>query len=116
MGVRGHDLRHAKRTDANHSRVRDGLRAAGFDVLDLSGAGSGVPDLLVRIGAGKSHFVEVKDGDKPKSAQALTAAEEKWWQFAHADTSIVTSLEEALEEVRHAKARWMALCLAAMTK
>lgn len=109
-------MRHAKRTDANHSLVRDGLRRAGFDVLDLSAAGSGVPDLLVRIGVGKSHFLEVKDGDKPKSAQALTAAEERWWSFAHCDTSIVASLEEAIEEVTWAKARWKALCLGAMAK
>jgi hypothetical protein len=108
--------RYARKTDFNHALVRDGLRRAGFDVLDLSGAGGGVPDLLVRVGVGKSHFVEVKDGDKPKSAQALTAAQEAWWKFAHCDTSIVTSLEEALEEVRHAKARWMALCLGVMSK
>jgi hypothetical protein len=103
--------RYARKTDANHTLVRDGLRGAGFDVLDLSGAGGGVPDLLVRIGVGKSHFIEVKDGDKPKSAQALTKAQEEWWRFANCDTSIVTSLEEAIEEVKWAKARWAALCL-----
>jgi hypothetical protein len=106
--------RYARKTDANHTLVRDGLRRAGFDVLDLSGAGGGVPDLLVRIGVGKSHHIEVKDGDKPKSAQALTAAQEEWMKFAHTDTSIVTNLEEAIEAVTWAKARWRALCLSAM--
>jgi hypothetical protein len=105
--------RYARRTDENHALVRDGLRRAGFDVLDLSGAGAGVPDLLVRIGVGKSHHIEVKDGDKPKSAQALTKAQEDWWKFAHCDTSIVTSLEEAIEACTWAKARWTAMVLAA---
>jgi hypothetical protein len=106
--------RYARKTDENHALVRDGLRRAGFDVLDLSGAGGGVPDLLVRVGVGKSHFVEVKDGDKPKSAQALTKAQEEWHRFNHCDTSVVASLEEAIEAVTWAKARWTALCMGAM--
>jgi hypothetical protein len=109
-------LRHAKRLDANHMEIVNGLKAAGWRVLDMAKAGQGCPDIFVSIGVGKAHGLELKDGDKPKSAQALTAAEERWWSFCHADTSIVTSLEEAIEEVTHAKARWMALCLAAMSK
>jgi hypothetical protein len=107
-------VRHARRTDDNHAEVRDGLRDAGWDVLDMSGAGQGVPDLFVKIGVGKAHALEVKDGDKPKSAQKLTAAEEKWWSFCHCDTSVVASLGEAIEACVWAKARWAALCMGAM--
>jgi hypothetical protein len=107
-------VRHAKRTDANHLTVIQGLRAAGWDVLDTHAAGYGIPDAFVRVGVGKSHGLEIKDGDKPKSAQALTAAEEKWWSFCHCDTSVVASLEEAIEAATWAKARWAALCLGAI--
>lgn len=38
--------RYAKKTDANHADIRDGLKALGWEVLDTSGIGQGVPDLL----------------------------------------------------------------------
>jgi hypothetical protein len=33
--------------DANHTTIRDGLRALGHFVVDLAGVGDGVPDLCV---------------------------------------------------------------------
>lgn len=87
---------YAKRTDRNHQEIRDGLRGLGWDVLDLSDAGVGVPDLCVRA---KDHgiptFFEVKDGKKPPSARKLTEAEEKWQRYCGSITYTVTSLEEA---------------------
>jgi len=91
-------VRYAKRTDANHAEIRDGLRAMGFDVLDLSDVGGGVPDLCVRAqDHGLPVFLEVKDGKKPPSARELTDAEKKWLQYCGAITHTVTSLEDALE-------------------
>ena len=52
-------MRYAKRTDTNHAEVRDNLRALGFDVIDLSKAGQGVPDLLVSRNK-RGVLVEVK--------------------------------------------------------
>lgn len=87
--------RYAKKVDANHAEIRDGLRALGHEVLDLSAAGQGIPDLAVKIGPGMLHFLEVKDGDKPLSKQALTPQQELWHSFAWRITSKVRNLEEA---------------------
>ena len=97
--------RHAKRTDANHAHIREGLRKQGWQVLDLSAAGCGVPDLAVALAPGTPWFLEVKDGDKPLSAQKLTAAQEVWHSFAWGVTSKCTSLEQALEALTWAKQR-----------
>jgi hypothetical protein len=96
-------MRHARRTDANHAEIRDGLRAAGYPVLDLSGCGLGVPDLSVLVGERKSIFLEVKDGAKPASAQKLTDAEETWFKFNGHNSRVVTSLEMALQVVKEAE-------------
>lgn len=90
-----------RRTDRNHSEIRDGLRSDGWDVLDLSGVGGGVPDLCVRDPEGRMPlFLEVKDGDKPPSARELTKAEVQWQRFCGAITVTVLSLDEAKEECR----------------
>ena len=68
-------VRHAKRTDANHSAIRDGLRQIGYNVTDTSHIGNGYPDLTVKIGCKLPILLEVKDPAKPKSAQALTEKE-----------------------------------------
>lgn len=40
-------MRYASRTDNTHSTIREGLRAAGFSVRDMSSVGRDFPDLLV---------------------------------------------------------------------
>jgi hypothetical protein len=97
--------RYARRTDANHAHIRDGLRALGWDVGDLSAAGEGVADLVVAIAPGMPHFLELKDGSKKLSAQKLTAAQEQWHRYAWRITSKVSSLEEAVKALEWAKER-----------
>ena len=97
--------RYAKRTDANHAAIRDGLRGLGYGVDDLSASGGGVPDLVVAIAPGRPHFLEVKDGAKPLSAQKLTKAQEVWHSYAWQITSKVRSLEEAVAALEWAKGR-----------
>lgn len=92
-------MRFARRTDANHAEIRDGLRAAGFPVLDLSGAGHGVPDLSVLAAPGKVVFLEVKTSEKEK----LTKAEAEWFKFAGNVSAVVWSLEQALQVVRESQ-------------
>lgn len=95
-------MRYAKKTDRNHSEIRDGLRKDGWAVYDLSDRGKGVPDLAVLLLDGRSLFLEVKDGLKPKSEQKLTSAQTEWWMFFGYMTEKVTSLDEAREAVmRH---------------
>ena len=70
--------RYAKRVDANHSEVvaefKELLPEAS--VFDLSGAGRGIPDILVGLN-GFNYLFEIKDGSKPPSARKLTKAQQE---------------------------------------
>ncbi len=98
-------MRHARRTDANHAEIRDGLRALGYDVLDLSDVGGGIPDLCVNRKDFRlpPFFFEVKDGKKPPSQRRLTTAESKWMEYCGGITFVVTSLEEAIKVLTEEK-------------
>src|SRR6185295_20190544 len=69
-GDRGR-MRRAAAVDANQPSVVDTLRRAGCVVECLHSVGGGVPDLLVGR-RGVVYLLEVKDGSKPPSKQALT--------------------------------------------
>jgi hypothetical protein len=99
-------VRHAKRVDANHSAIRDGLRDYGYEVHDLSAVGGGVPDLMVRIVNGRSLFLELKRPDIKKAEQALTKEQETWWYYNHEVTRIVQTLSEALRECEWVRKNW----------
>ena len=85
---------YARKTDRNHTEIRDGLRQCGYQVTDMSAIGKGIPDLLV----GKCRlrcWVEVKmPGEK------LTEAERVFFDHAPGCKIVVTSLEGALEQLR----------------
>lgn len=93
-------MTYAKRVDNNHAEVRDGLRAAGYNVLDLSKAGQGVPDVLAVAKCGASVFMEIKQvGCK------LTEAERVFHQTYTGLCYVVFSLEDALEKLEAIDAR-----------
>ena len=88
---------HCGRTDANHGDVVKALRQAGATVVSLASIGDGCPDLLVGYRA-ETLLIEVKDGSKPKSEQALTPDEENFrikWEGSIIYT--VNSIEQALK-------------------
>lgn len=90
----------AKKVDANHSQVICALRAAGAMVEDLSAVGKGVPDILVGIN-GKFALFEIKDGNKPKSAQKLTPAQVEWHKkWENFPVCLVDGPEAALSMLR----------------
>ena len=92
-------MRRAGRTDANQAAIVDALRKVGATVAITSGAGNGLPDLLVGW-RGETHLLEVKDGDKPPSAKRLTAAEKFFvdnWRGR--PVAIVESPEDALRAI-----------------
>jgi hypothetical protein len=94
-------VRRAAKRDDNHGEVVGAFRAVGCLVQDLAAVGEGCPDLLIGIPVARAlAFVEIKDGDKPPSARALTPAQQRW----HAEWNgypvhIVTTVDEALEIV-----------------
>ena len=93
-------MRYAKRTDRNHATVRDGLRARGYVVQDMSDRGYGVPDLGIQSPKGIKYpgcFLEVKDGDKPPSARELTPDQKRWLSLVPDRTFTVLNLDQALK-------------------
>lgn len=89
---------YARRTDANHSDIRDAFRKLGCTVLDMSGIGKGAPDACIGYG-GLSMLVEIKDGAKPPSGRKLTAAQVKFWETWTGGVRLVKSLEDVAETV-----------------
>jgi len=91
-------MRRRARVDANHKAVTAALRDCGWHVHDTSRLGGGFPDMVIAK-AGRLLMVEVKDGTKPPSAQALTEAEEDVrWHFYRkgVHVQVVTSIEQAV--------------------
>lgn len=84
------------RVDANQCAIVKAMRKQGAFVQMLSEVGHGVPDLLVGY-AGKTALVEVKDGSKPPSAQALTGDQLAWHGAWRGGTlAIVNDVDGAL--------------------
>lgn len=92
--------------DANHAVIRDGLRALGWSVLDLSGVGGGVPDLLVQIQPGRSLGIEVKNPEIKIALRAITQAQEQYWNYMWQSTRVVQTLKQAHDECLWAKDTW----------
>ena len=75
-------MRKYGKVDDNQNIIVRYLREVGAYVQSLAGVGNGCPDLLVGF-RGKTYLMEIKDGDKTESKQALTPEEIFWhrdWQ------------------------------------
>lgn len=91
-------MRYAARVDQNQEEIVKALRDAGASVQSLAAVGKGVPDLLVSIN-GLNLLMEVKDGNKPKSAQRLTEEQIKWHGAWQGQVCVVDSPEQALRMI-----------------
>lgn len=95
-------MRRAAKVDANQAEIVGVLRAHGFTVYPAHAVGGGFPDLVV--GWGKQTFlVEVKDGAKPPSKQALTPAQQDFARDWKGNFRVINSIDAALEWVREVK-------------
>lgn len=96
-------MRYAKRTDDNHGEVREGIRKAlrGCTVRDLSGAGEGIPDLMVGW-RGRNYLFEIKDPAKPPSKRKLTPAQEQFHGEWQGNCYVVHSATEAVASILYA--------------
>lgn len=87
------------RLDSNHSAVVEALaKLPGILLQSLAIVGAGCPDLLVGY-RGEWAVMEVKDGDKPPSARALTDPEKGWHKRARAagcEVVVADSPEDAV--------------------
>lgn len=91
--------KYAHKVDDNQSKIVEALRSVGATVQILSGVGRGCPDLLVGIFR-RNWLMEIKDGDKPRSAQALTAEEAIWHSEWKGQVAIVRNVDEALAAIK----------------
>jgi Holliday junction resolvase len=70
-------MRRAAKLDDNQRSIVQRLESHGAFVQSLASIGKGCPDLLVGY-RGAWNIIEIKDGAKPKSAQALSPDEIEW--------------------------------------
>jgi len=92
-------MRRAAKVDENQAEIVAALRKVGCTVQSLAAIGNGCPDLLVGV-AGKTLLMEVKDGKKVKSKQALTPDQLVWhgvWQGGA--LAVVDSIDSAIRMV-----------------
>lgn len=91
-------MRVRARKDANHAEIVKVIRDMGAQVIDMSNLGGGIPDLLV---AWKKKYclVEIKDGAKPPSKQALTEDEKIFHEKWGGELKIVNSVDSAIKLV-----------------
>lgn len=69
----------------------------GVKVEITSSLGNGFPDLVVGY-RGVTHLWELKDGNKPKSAQKLTPDEQNWIaRWTGKKVNIITNIDDAIQ-------------------
>jgi Holliday junction resolvase len=88
-------MRYGAKIDANQPEIVAALRKAGCTVQHLHAVGKGCPDLLCAV-QGETFLIEVKDGSKPPSKQALTSDQATWHKDWGAQVHVVNSVAGAL--------------------
>ncbi len=88
----------AKRIDQNQTEIIETLRLLGCSVANTSRMGMGFPDIVIGLN-GKNYLIEIKNGSKPPSAQALTSPEKRFHQFWRGQITVIKSTKEAIEFV-----------------
>lgn len=86
----------AAKIDANQTEIVKALRQIGCSVQSLASVGKGVPDLLAGF-RGFNFLIEVKDGNKPKSAQKLTPDQVEWHEKWQGKVFVVNSVDQAID-------------------
>jgi len=93
-------MRRSARIDANQNEIVRHLRKLGFSVAITSGIGKGFPDLVVANYA-RTVLVELKDGDKPPSDQALTLDETEFHAKWKGNLLVANKLDDILKYFKH---------------
>lgn len=94
--------RYAKRTDENHSHIRDELRRQGYEVFDFSAVGGGVADLAVKVSVTMSAWLEVKKDRKEKLTDKEVIFKMLWFDCYR----VVTTVDEAVAAIEQIKDRF----------
>lgn len=91
-------MRLAARVDANHTEIIAAFRKFGCSVWVTHQIGKGFPDCIVSK-RNKTILVEIKDGAKVKSAQALTKDEVKFHETWQGIVVVVRDLGDVIAVV-----------------
>ena len=86
------------RVDDNQKQIVKFLREKNVTVAVTSATGRGFPDLVCGY-KGKNILLEIKDGSKPLSAQALTPEQRIWHYEWKGQIAVVNSPESAWAEI-----------------
>ncbi len=95
-------MRRAAKVDDNQKDIINALRAIGCTVQPLHAVGQGCPDLLVGFRS-RNFLLEVKDGAKYCSQQALTKPQIDWHSSWEGQVAIVNSVASAIEYVNRVR-------------
>ena len=88
-------MRRAAKIDDNQPEIVRFLHSfPGVSVYITSSLGRGFPDLVVSY-AGRNDLWEIKDGQKPKSAQKLTPAEWEFFEKWTGPVAVIRSVDDA---------------------
>jgi len=87
-----------KKTDRNQQEIIDALRKIGCTVVSTHTQHKGFPDLVVGY-RGVNYLIEVKDGQKPPSAQKLTPQQVKFFDEWRGQVTVVNSVEQAIDYI-----------------
>jgi len=88
-------MRRAAKIDENQPEIVKAWRSVGASVQILSAVGQGCVDTLVGF-KGVNYCIEIKDGEKPPSAQKLTDDQVKWHNEWQGQKCVVNSVKQAL--------------------
>lgn len=89
-------MRRAAKIDANQPEIVAALRAIGATVAVTSTIGQGFPDICVGYKS-RNVLFEIKDGDKPPSAQKLTPDQIEFHAAWKGEIAVITSAAEAVD-------------------
>jgi hypothetical protein len=95
-------IHHRRRVDENQKGIVAALAKIGACVIDLSGSGGGVMDLLVCYRR-NTWMVEIKNPTKPKADQSLTPAQIKMHRAiadAGCEVHVIRTIDEAIALVK----------------
>lgn len=88
------------RIDANQPAIVDALRKHGASVWITSDLGFGGPDIVVGW-RGRNIMMQIKDGDKHLSAQALTDDEGRFHEsWRGSNILVINSIEAAIKALK----------------
>ena len=91
-----YNKRYDAKTDQNHSALLKQIRKLpNVSVCDLSGAGGGVPDVMLGT-KGANLLIEIKRPDVAPSASKLNDKQEEWHGEWRGQVAIVRTLDDVL--------------------